>query len=467
LNDGSAGTHRHSAGPDVGRGTLTAVTLAMFGMEVSFLAFMLALPDMARLFGRSPEVVQDALSGYLLSLGAALVVAGRIADVVGRRRVFVLGCLVFAVTSVGAALAPGLAVLVVFRVAQGIGAGLMLPSGIALVTATYPDAPRQARALGLTFSLATTGAIVGPLFGGWAAEGPGWQWIFWLLVPVAALTVVVTMRLVPESRSRMPPQSFDVLGAVMVVLAVAAVGAGIDRADSVGWSGPSIVLLVVGLALIVLFPLRSQRAAHPLVDLSIFRNRRFGLILFLGAAGSACYAATVFVVSVYLQDVRGLTAVRASLVFAVMAALEALAGPAGARFRSPARPVLVLGGAGVLAGGALVVLTVVTSWWAYVPVLALCGFGLGLGSTFASIAGQQAADPERSGEVSGIVLTVRTTIAGISLAAAASLVDTFQHGGRPTEAACDTTLLIVASAFLAASLITTGAGYARGWRRTV
>ena len=267
------------------RGTFTAVTLAMFCMEVSFLALMLALPDMARLFGTSPEVTQDALSAYLLSQGATLVVAGRLGDVAGRRRVFAAGCLLFAVTLAGAALAPSLPVLVVFRVLQGAGAGLMLPTGIALLTASYPGADRQARALGLSFALAAIGTVIGPLFGGWLAGGPGWRWIFWLLAPAAVLTVAVTVRFVPESRMTAPVPSFDVLGAVMVVLAVAAVGTGIDRADSDGWSGGSIALLAAGLAVIAVFPVRARRAAHPLVDLSVFRNPRFGLILFLGAAG--------------------------------------------------------------------------------------------------------------------------------------------------------------------------------------
>ena len=445
--------------PDQRRGTLTAVTLAMFCMEISFLALMLALPDMARLFRENPDVTQDALSAYLLSLGAGLAVAGRIGDILGRRRVFVAGCLLFVVTLVGSALSPSLPVLVVFRVLQGAGAGLMLPAGIALVTASYPGADRQARALGLCFALAATGTVAGPLFGGWLAEGPGWRWIFWLLVPVTLLAIALTAAFVPESRSSAPPPSFDVAGAVMVVLAVAAIGTGIDRADSVGWTDVNIALLVAGLVIIAVFPLRSRRAAHPLVDLSIFGNPRFALVLFLSSVGSACYAATIFVVSVYLQDARGLTAVRAGLVFAVMAVLQALAAPFGARLQPRTRPVLVLAAAGVLSGAALVALTAVTSWWAYVPALALCGFGLGLGSAVASIASQQIVGPDRAGEVSGTVLTIRTTAAGISLAAAASIVDAVEHAGRGTGSACDVALLIVAFLSLAASLIATSAWY--------
>ena len=442
------------------RGTLTAVTLAMFCMQVGFLALMLALPDMARLFGKTPEVMQDALSAYLLSNGAMLVAAGRLGDVAGRRRVFVAGCVLFTVALVGAALAPGLPVLVVFRVLQGAGAGLMLPTGIALVTASYAEADQQARALALTFALATTGTVIGPLLGGWLAGGPGWRWIFWLLALFAAATVAVTVRFVPESRKKAPGRSFDVPGAAMVVLAVAAVGTGIDRADSVGWSGANIVLLAAGLAVIAVFPLRARRAAHPLVDLAVFHDLRFSLILFLGAVSSVCYAATLFVVSVDLQDARRLTAIRASLVFAIMSVLVALAIPVGARLRAGNRQVLVVAGTGLISSVALLLLAVVTSWWAYVPALALYGFMLGLGDSAVTIVSQQVAGPDQAGEVSGVLLTIRTITAGISLAVAASIVDAFEHGGHSTAAACDLALLLVALLSVAASLIATAAGYA-------
>jgi MFS family permease len=432
----------------------------MFCLEVSFLALMLALPDMARLFRESTESTQDALSAYLLSLGAALVVAGRIADLAGRRRVFAAGCSLFAVTLVGSALAPSLPVLVVFRVLQGVGAGLMLPAGIALLTASYARSDRQARALALSFALASIGTVVGPLAGGWLAEGPGWQWIFWLLVPVAVFVVALTVRLVPESREPAPPHSFDLLGAAMVVIAVAGIGTGIDRADSVGWSGLNIALLAAGLAVIAVFPLRARRAAHPLVDPSVFRSRRFALVLFLATVGSACNAATIFVVSVYLQDARGLTAVRASLLFAAMAALEALAAPAAARLQPGTRPVLVMAGAGALAGAMLVVLTAVTSWWGFVPALALCGFGLGLGAAVAGIASQQLFGPDRAGQVSGIVLTTRTTAAGISLAVSAGIIEAVEHSGRGIGAACDVTLLATAFLSFTGSVLATAAQFA-------
>jgi MFS family permease len=432
----------------------------MFCLEAIYLALVLALPDMARLFRTSPEVMQDALSAYLLSQAATLVVAGRMGEVAGRRRVFVAGCLLFGAALVGAALAPGLPLLVVFRVLQGVGAGFMLPTGIALVSSSYSGADQRDRALALSLALAAIGSVIGPLAGAWLAEGPGWRWIFWLLLPVVVVAVAVTVRFVPESRMKAPVPSFDTLGAVMVVLAVAAVGTGIDRADLVGWSGGNIALLAAGLAVIAMFPVRARRAAHPLVDLSIFRNPRFGLVLFLAVVGSACHVAAIFVVSVDLQDARNLTAARAGLILAAMAVLFALAVLVGARIGLGRRQDLALAVAGMISGGALVVLAVVTSWWAYVPAVALCGFGFGLGSSVASIVGRQVADPNRTGEVSGIMLTMRTTAGGVSLAAAAGIVQAFEHGEHGLATACNMTLLTIACLSVAASLIATVVGYA-------
>jgi hypothetical protein len=278
------------------------------------------------------------------------------------------------------------------------------------------------------------------------------------------LTIAVTVRYVPESRGQTSARRLDIPGVAIVALAVAATGTGIDRAGSTGWSGLNVALLAAGLGFLALFPLRERRAAHPLIDLSIFRNLTFDLVIFQGSVCNACYAATVFVVSIYLQDARGLTALEASALFAIMAVLAAVAAPIGARLQSHIRPTLAMATAGVIAGGALFLLTFATSWWVYVPVLAICGFGLGLGSSYATIATQQVVGPGRSGEASGILLTILTTSGGISLAAAAAIIGTFENAGRSIQAACNTTLLIFAFLSVAASLIATAVRYALGRR---
>jgi EmrB/QacA subfamily drug resistance transporter len=434
------------------RGTLVAAALAMFCIQLDFFALTLALPDMARSFAVTAQSAQWTLSGYMLSLGALFIVAGRVGDIVGRRRAFCTGCLLFTGTLIGAALSPSLPVLVAFRVLQGAGAGLMFPVGIALVTNGYPE-NRRARALGLTFALANIGTALGPFVGGGLAEGPGWRWIFWLLVPFSALAAAVTLRYVPESRDPTVSRQIDFAGAAIVALGVAAISAGVDRGSTVGWSdGSTIGLLAAGLAFLAVFPLRERRTRAPLIDLSLFRNLPFDLVTMMGTVCNVCYAVTIFVVSLYLQNARGLSPVMAGAVFLSMATLVALAGPVAARLEPHFRPTLVMAAAATIAGLGLILLTVVTTWWAYVPVFAICGFGLGLGWTFTNIATQEVMGPERAGEASGVVLTFLVTFGGIGLAGAASIIGGLLRAGHSRASAYDTTLLCFALLALAAAL---------------
>lgn len=435
------------------RGTMAAVALALFCIQLDFFALTLALPDMARSFAVSPQAAQWTLSGYMLSLGALFIVAGRVGDIVGRRRALTAGCILFTGTMIGAALAPSLGVLVAFRVLQGAGAGLIFPVGIAVVTNGYPEA-RRARALGLTFALANIGTALGPFVGGGMAQGPGWRWIFWLLVPFSTAALLLTLRFVPDSRDESATRQVDIPGACMVAAGIAALSAGVDRSAAAGWTaGSTLGLLAVGVIFLALFPLRELRTAHPLIDLSLFRNLPFDLVTFVGSVCNICYAVLIFIASLYLQAVRGLSPIRAGVAFLSMAGLVALAGPIGARLQPRFRPAAVMAGAAGLAGLGILLLTAVSSWWAYVPVFALCGFGLGLGWTFANIATQEVVDPQRAGEASGVVLTFLVTLGGIGLAVAATIIAALEHSGHGMASAYATTLRIFAFMSLGAAIL--------------
>lgn len=435
------------------RGTLASASLALFCIQLDFFALTLALPDMARSFSASPESAQWTLSGYMLSLGALFIVAGRVGDIVGRRRAFVFGCVLFTATMIGAALAPTLPALVAFRVLQGAGAGLLFPVGIALVTNGYPE-DRRARALGLTFALANIGTALGPFVGGGMAQGPGWRWIFWLLVPFSTAAALVALRYVPESRDESASRRVDLPGAAIVAAGVAAISFGVDRANSLGWSpAATIAFLVAGVALLCLFVVRERHTPNPLIDLSLFRNLPFDLVTFLGSVCNISFGVVVVVVSLYLQQVRGLSPLQAGVVFLGLATLVAIAGPVGARLQPHFRPTLIMAFAGTTAGLAILSLTVVTSWWAFVPIFSICGFGLGLGWTFSNIATQEVVDPDRAGQASGIVLTFLVTLGGIGLAAAASIISALERTGHSPRDAQETTLVIYALLSIAAAVI--------------
>jgi MFS family permease len=435
------------------RGTLAAVSAALFGIQLDFFALNLALPGISHTFAAGAQAVQWTLSGYMLSLGALFIVGGRLGDILGRRSALLAGCALFSGTVIGAALAPSLAVLVAFRVLQGAGAGLIFPVGIAVVSNAVAENGR-ARALGLTFALANVGTALGPFVGGALAQGPGWRWIFWTLVPVSGSALVLTLRFVPQSRDQTAPRQVDVPGAAIIAAGIAAISAGVDRANVAGWTSASTVgLLVAGVVCLAVFPVRERRARYPLIDLSLFRNLPFDLVTFLGAVSNISYAVTIFLVSLDVQTVRGLTPLQAGVLFLAPATLVALSGPIGARLQPRLRPTLVMAMAGVVSGLAMLWLTSVTAWWAYASAFALCGFGLGLGWTFANIATQEVVDPDRAGEASGVVLTILVTIGGIGLAAAATTVQALTHAGYANGSAYEITLRLCAFLSLGASVV--------------
>jgi EmrB/QacA subfamily drug resistance transporter len=435
------------------RGALVAVSLALFCIQLDFFALNLALPAISTTFGVSEQAVQWTLSAYMLTLGSLFIVGGRLGDILGRRRLLLLGTAVFGLASAGAALAGSLEVLVGFRVLQGVGAAVMFPVGIAVISNAYPPDGR-AKALGLGFAVANIGTALGPFVGGGLAQGPGWRWIFWLLVPLCAASVLVGLRYVPDSSDPAASRRVDLLGAGLVALGVAAIGLGVDLADTAGLlSVAAVGPVVLGVGALVVFCLHESRTPAPLIDLALFRNPPFDLVTALGAVANIAFGVTVFISSLYLQVVRGLTPLTAGLVFLAPSVLVASAGPIGARLQSRFRPTLVMAGAGVLSGVAIALLSLVTPWWLYVPVFAVCGLGLGLGWTFANMATQEVVPSERAGEASGVVLTILVTTGGIGLAASSSLVSALERSGHDAAQAFATTLQVVAVACLAAAVV--------------
>jgi EmrB/QacA subfamily drug resistance transporter len=426
------------------QGVLAAVSVALFCIQLDFFALNLALPGIGDSFHASPQATQWTISAYMLALGSVFIVGGRLGDVFGRRPVLLWGVAIFVVSSVGAAVAPDLGSLIGFRVMQGVGAAFIFPVGVSAISHAYPDALR-ARALGLTFGLANLGTALGPFVGGGLAGGPGWRWIFWVLTALAVISFLLAARFVPDSREVTADRRLDIPGAVLVGGGVGLVSLGFNQGSSWGWTSLATVLCFVGaVSCAVAFVLREQRVAHPLVDLRLFRNLPYVLVTTTGAVGNILYAVTVFVESLYLQNVRGLSPLVAGTVFLAPALMVALSGPLGGRLAARFQPSAVMIAAALTAGIAVFCLTFVVSWGPFVVVFAVAGLGLGLGYTFANVATQDLVPMERTGEASGVVLTVVVTMGGIGVALASTLIIGFQHGGHGIADAYAITLRIFA-----------------------
>jgi MFS family permease len=436
------------------RGALIAVALALFCIQLDFFALNLALPDMARGFHVGPRDVQWTISAYMLTLGSLFIIAGRIGDIFGRRRVLLGGIAVFGIASAACALAPSLAVLVACRVLQGVGAAVIFPVGIAALSNEFSDDAR-AGAMGLAFGIANIGTALGPFVGGGLAQGPGWRWIFWLLVPLTVGSLVIAALTVGDSRDEHAPPHLDVQGAVLIGGAVAVLSFTVDRASVWGWgSAPTIAGFVVTGGLLAVFLAREARTPFPLVNLTLFRNVPYVLVTELGAVSNVAYAVTVFAVTLYLQFVRGLSPLTAGFVFVVPSLMVALSGPIGARLGRYARPTAVMAGAGVLAGCGLLALTFVQGWPAYIAIFGVTGFGLGVGWTFANIGTQEAVRPERAGEASGVTLTLIVTAGGVGVAAAASVIAGLDASGASLHTAIGSVLRALAALLVGAAALT-------------
>ncbi|MER5198968.1 MFS transporter [Streptomyces sp. NPDC002755] len=390
-------------------GPLTAVCLGTFMLLLDVTIVIVALPDMARALHASLSDLQWVVDGYALALAALLLGAGATADILGRRRVHVVGVVVFAVASLLCGLASGPDTLVAARALQGVGAAAMLATTLPLLGSVYQGRQRSA-ALGVWGAVSGAAAAVGPVLGGLLTEGPGWRWIFYVNLPVSVVAVWLTLKAVPESRG---PRGMRVDWAGTATFAVFAGGTAyaVVRAGEDGWTA-SATLTSFGLAALALvcFVLAERRAAHPLLDLSLLRRPAFvGVMVGALAFNGVAFGVTPYL-SIWMQTLLGMSPVRGGLTLLPMTmAAMVTAVVVGKRFHGvPAR--LTIGGGLLLIGAGCfcqAVLGAGSDWTALVPGFVLVGIGTGFVAPTVAGAALAAVEPARAGMAGGAVNTVR------------------------------------------------------------
>lgn len=433
------------------RGLLAAVAMALFCVQIDYFAMNLALPRIATEFRVTPVDLQWVISVYMLALGAFMVPAGRIGDILGRRRALLGGVALFGLASVACALAPTSVMLVAFRVAQGIGAALIFPVSVSVLTNAF-DSARASRAIGLVYGIAALGNAAGPLVGGLLTDTVGWRWIFWLNVPLTIVSVVIGARTITESRDETVPRRVDLAGLALVIIGIGVFTLAFDRAPSWGWLSVSTVAAFAGAVVaLAAFIVVENRIRWPLVDLSLARNPKFTLLVVAGTVANIAYVVTIFLSTVYLQQVRGLDPFTAGLAFLGPSAGAAIGGVLAGRLAASRPPVLVMGVTSVVAAVCLAALATTNAWWAlYLVALTACGFTLGLVYAFTTVATQAVVRPERAGEAAGVTLTALVTLAGVAVAVSATVLEMLQRNGMSAATAIDTILGVLAALLLPA-----------------
>ena len=292
--------------------TLAAVVFAVFVTTLDNTVVNVALPSIQRDLHLGLAGLTWIVNGYVLSFAVLLLSGGRLADTWGRRRTFLAGLALFTVTSAFAGIAPSAGVLIAARVLQGIGAALMTPPTLAIISDVFPDERERATAIGIWAAVAALAFAVGPLVGGLLTEAVAWNWIFFVNVPIGIVGLALGARLIPESRDPDAARRFDVAGLSVISGALFSLTYALIKANDYGWGSPVIVaLLVTAAAGFAAFVRIERRAAAPMMDLSLLRIRAFtGANVVIMVVNLATFGVLLYL-SLYLQGVLHYSPVRA------------------------------------------------------------------------------------------------------------------------------------------------------------
>lgn len=365
-----------------GRGAaiLGTCCMCLFIVGIDVTAVNVALPSIARDLSASPSQLQWVLDAYALAIASLLILSGSVADRIGRRRVFRIGLAVFGIGSIACSLATSPGLLIAARVLQAVGGSMLNPVAMAIVTNTFTDAKERARAIGFwggTFGLSMA---LGPVAGGALVSGIGWRSIFWLNVPVVAIALILTTAVVPESRAA-SARRFDPIGQALMVVLFGSLTYGIIEGRGLGWgSTPVVSCFVAAVAALVIFVIVESRSDQPLIDPGFFRSLPFSGAVVSAIVGFASMGGFLLLNTLYLQQVRGYSALHAGLLTLPMAVATAVAAPLSGRWvggRGPRGP-LLSAGIGIAVSGALLAQITAQTSVVYLGV-AYFIFGVGFG----------------------------------------------------------------------------------------
>ncbi|AKZ55597.1 Efflux protein [Streptomyces ambofaciens ATCC 23877] len=416
-----------------------------------------ALPAVQRDLRASTSGLQWAVDAYTLVLAALLMLAGSTADRIGRKRVFMTGLVVFTLGSLLCSLAPDLSSLVVFRMMQAVGGSMLNPVAMSIITNTFTDPRERARAIGVWGAVVGISMAAGPLVGGVLVESVGWRSIFWVNLPVGLAALLLTLRFVPESRAPRARRP-DPLGQLMVIVLFGSLTYAIIEAPGAGLARV-LPFAVVALAALLGLLWYEPRRAEPLIDLRFFRSAPFSGATVTAVTAFAALGGFLFLSTLYLQNVRGLSALHAGLWMLPMAVPTFLCAPLSGRLvgsRGPRLPLMIAGGALTVSGVLFAAFEAETSNITLFIGYALFGVGFGfvnapitntavsgMPRAQAGVAAAVASTSRQLGQTLGVAVIGAVLAAGVGTS---SYGDTFVAAARPgwwILAACGLSVLVL------------------------
>jgi EmrB/QacA subfamily drug resistance transporter len=400
---------------------LILLCVAQFVVVLDASIVNVALPSIGRGLHFSDQNLPWVVNAYVIAFGGFLLLGGRAADLVGRRRVFMAGLMVVAIASLVAGFAANQGQLIAARAAQGLGAAIISPAALSIVTSLFSDGAERNKALGAWGAVAGSAGAAGVLLGGILTEGLGWEWVLWVNVPVSLIAFALSPRLLAESRSESTTRHFDAAGAVSITAGLSVLAYALLDASSAGWGSTKIVgLLALAVVLIGAFVAVELRSKAPLVPFRIFRLRTLTGANVVGILLGASLFSMFFFISLYMQQVLGYSAIHAGLSYLPLAVTIILAAGVGGQLvtRFGFKPILAAGTAFVAIG--LLWFSRISTGGSFLADIlgpsVLAAVGLGFGFVTSTIAAVSGVREHEQGLASGLINTSQQIGGALGLA---------------------------------------------------
>lgn len=408
------------AGTDKARSpwaVLAVLCIGLFMVLLDGTIVNVAIPRIMTVYGAGLSDVEWVLNAYVLVFAVTLVTLGRFGDLYGRKRLFAGGMVLFTVASLACGLAPSIEWLIAFRVVQGLGGAAMMPSTLSIVAAIFPVARRGA-AMGIWGGVSGLATAIGPTLGGLLIDSVSWRWIFLINIPIGVIGLLLTLRIVPESKNPTAVETLDLPGVGLVSVALFCLTFALIEGQQYGWTSTLILgLFAAAAAGLVIFYLRERSIRQPLIDFSLFRSVNFLAGNITGLLLSASMMGVFFTVPIFLQTVLGYSALEAGLVMSPLSVVIIFAAPAagwlsdrlGSKWIVAAGMFLLAFGIAWMAGLTpwQEKLTPATSASSLIAPFIIAGIGIGLSVAPVTAAVMATAPPDRVGNASGVLSTMR------------------------------------------------------------
>jgi EmrB/QacA subfamily drug resistance transporter len=420
--------------------TLGAVAFGLFMIMLDNTIVNVALPSIQQDLNIGISELEWVFNGYALTFGVLMLTGGKLADMLGRRRIFVAGLVIFTAASLACGLAASAGMLIGARVVQGVGSALMNPATLSIITATFP-ARQRGMAIGIWAGVSGMALAIGPLVGGLITEHWSWNWIFFINVPIGVLAILVARLVIDESRDMSAEQRLDLPGLLSSAIALFALTYGLIEANTYGWTSTRILALfavaAIGFAAFILLELR-QRV--PMLDLKLFKNSTFAgansVMLLVGLAMFGVF----FYNSLFIQNIIGWSAVQTGASFLPMTILIILIAPIAGKYSDRVGSRWLMGGGMVLLAISLLIfsrLTATSNFWDILPGLLIGGLGMAVVMTPTTAAAMGSVPVDKAGVGSAVLNSGRQVGGALGIAVMGAIVASYATGipGTPEAAA--------------------------------